>query len=140
MYITCTSSRLLNQPLFGFSQFFKIFSSSLTQLDCWQCYRPLAKVVIHLFTLNVVAFSGSLTGNWATYHVGYIKIIPSFLGAQPMWCSCSVPCPSYPLIRVLLSFPSLTGGLTSTKPVCLIGANWRIQVEIDQILQFVLFA
>ena len=28
--------------------------SSLTQLDCWQYYRLLVRVVSHLFTLNVV--------------------------------------------------------------------------------------
>ena len=44
-----------------------------------------------------------------------VKIIPSFPGAQPLY-SCSVPCPSYPLIRVLLSFTSVTG----TKPAFLI--------------------
>ena len=27
---------------------------SLTQLGCRQCCRPLASVVIHLFTLNVL--------------------------------------------------------------------------------------
>ena len=31
-----------------------IIKSRLTQLDCTQCYRPLARVVIHLFTLNVL--------------------------------------------------------------------------------------
>ena len=30
--------------------------SSLTQFDCRQCYRPLARVVIHLFTLNVLPY------------------------------------------------------------------------------------
>ena len=41
---------------------------------------------------------------------------PSFPGPQPL-CSCSVPGPSYPLIRVLFNFPNLTG----TKPACLFG-------------------
>ena len=44
-----------------------------------------------------LAFSGSHSGNWATYLVGYIKIIPSFPGTQSL-CSCSVACPSYLLI------------------------------------------
>ena len=29
------------------------YESSLIQLD-WQCYKPVARVVSHLFTLNVV--------------------------------------------------------------------------------------
>ena len=45
-----------------------------------------------------------------------VEIIPSFPGTQPL-CSWSVPGPSYPLIRVLLNFPSLTG----TKPACFFG-------------------
>ena len=49
-----------------------------------------------------------------------VEIIPSFPGTQPL-CSWSVPGPSYPLIRVLLNFPSLTGSLTGTKPACLFG-------------------
>ena len=68
-----------------------------------------------------LAFSGSVTGNWPTCLVGYIivQIIPSFSGSQPL-CSYSVPCPSYPLIIVLFSFPSLTSDLTGTKPGCVI--------------------
>ena len=63
------------------------------------------------------AFYGSLTGYWATCLVGHIsEDNPSFPGPQPL-CSCSVSGPSYPLIRVLFNFPSLTG----TKPACLFG-------------------
>ena len=43
-----------------------------------------------------------------------------FPGAQPLR-SYSVPCASYPLIVVLLSFLRLTGSLTDTKPACLNG-------------------
>ena len=49
-----------------------------------------------------------------------VEIIPSFPGTQPL-CSWSVPGPSYPLIRVLLNFLSLTGSLTGTKPACFFG-------------------
>ena len=49
-----------------------------------------------------------------------VEIIPSFPGTQPL-CSCSVPGPSCPFIRVLLNFPSLTGSLTGTKPACFFG-------------------
>ena len=49
-----------------------------------------------------------------------MKIIPSFPGPQPL-CSWSVPGPIYLLITVLLSFPSLTGGLTGTTAACLFG-------------------
>ena len=73
-----------------------------------------------------LAFSGSLTGKWPKCLVGYIivQIIPSFSSAQPLW-SYSVPCPSYPLTRVLFSFPSLTGGLTGSKPGCFGGDSGR---------------
>ena len=93
--------------------------SFLTQLACRQCYRPLARVVIHFFypQCPAPAFCGSLTGYWATCLVGHIsEDNPSFPGPQPL-CPCSVPGPSYPLIRVLFNFPNLTG----TKPACLFG-------------------
>ena len=51
-----------------------------------------------------LAFYGSLTGNWATCLVGYISEDNSHC----------VPGLSYPLIRVLVSFPSLIG----TNPAC----------------------
>ena len=95
--------------------------SRLKQLGCGQCYRHLARVVIHL--LPSMSCPSLL---WQPYWLlGYVpcrlgtlvEIIPSFPGSQPL-CSWSVPGPSYPLIRVLLiSFPSLTG----TKPACLLG-------------------
>ena len=97
--------------------------SRLTQLDCRQCYRPLARVVIHLFTLDVppYAFIAALLVISIRALLGtLVEIIPSFPGTQPL-CSWSVPGPSYPLIRVLLNFPSLTGSLTGTKPACFFG-------------------
>ena len=97
--------------------------SRLTQLDCRQCYRPLARVVIHLFTLNVLPwpFMAALLVIGLRALLGtLVEIIPSFPGTQPL-CSWSVPGPSYPLIRVLLNFPSLTGSLTGTKPACFFG-------------------
>ena len=101
--------------------------SCLTQLDCRQCYRPLVRVVIHLFALNVLPqpFLAALLVIGLRALLGtLVKIIPSFPGPHPL-CLWSVPGPSYPLIRVLLIFPSLTGSLTSsltgTKPACLFG-------------------
>ena len=68
-----------------------------------------------------LAFSGSVTGYWATCLVGYI----SGDNSQFSWPSASVllsvPGRSYPLVRVLLNFPSQTGSLTGTKPACLFG-------------------
>ena len=64
--------------------------SLLTQLDdCRQCYRPLARVVIHLFTLNVLPqpFLAALLVIGLRILLGtLVKIIPSFPGTQPL-CS-----------------------------------------------------
>ena len=60
--------------------------------------------------------------NWQFASI-LVKIIPSFFRALPL-CSYSVLCPGYSLVRVLY-FPSLTGSLTGTKPVCLIGNTGR---------------
>ena len=43
-----------------------------------------------------------------------VEIIPSFPGTQPLCSFLKCSRPSYPFIRVLLNFPSLTG----IKPVC----------------------
>ena len=59
-----------------------------------------------------------------------------FPGAQPLR-SFSVPCPSYSLIRILFSFPSLTGSLTGsstssltdTKFACLNGGFRSISIR-----------
>ena len=64
-------------------------------------------------TLQVIGLPASRLGT-------LVEIIPSFPGTQ-LLCSWSVPGPSYPLIRVLLNFPSLTGSLTGTKPACFFG-------------------
>ena len=102
------------EPLFRRRQ-----KSRLIQLGCRQCYRLLASVVIHLFTFNVLPwpFVAALLVIGLRALLGtLVEIIPSFPGTQPL-CSWSVPGPSYPLIRVLLNFPSLTG----TKPACFFG-------------------
>ena len=71
----------------------------------------------------VLAFSGSVTGYWATCLVGYI----SGDNSQFSWPSASVllNCSrlSFPLVRVLINYPSLTGSLTGTKPACLFGGS-----------------
>ena len=71
-----------------------------------------------------IAFSGSLTGYWATCLVGYISedIIPSFPGTQPL-CSWSVPVIRW--FRVLFSSLILTGGLNGTKPAYLFEGSGR---------------
>ena len=71
-----------------------------------------------------LAFSGSLTGYWATCLVGCISEV--IVNSQFSWHSASVllKCSRSQLYVVwvlLISFPSLTGSLTGTKPACLFG-------------------
>ena len=48
-FYVCLGQLSRPEPLFR-----RRHRSRLTQLGCRQCYRPLARVVIHLFTLNVL--------------------------------------------------------------------------------------
>ena len=64
-----------------------------------------------------LAFSGSLSSNWATYFVGYIKIIPSF-PAVSLCASTECSLSQLSIDQSFVSFPSL-----STKPSCLIGGG-----------------
>ena len=57
-----------------------------------------------------LAFSGSLSSNWATYFVGYIKIIPSF-PAVSLCASTECSLSQLSIDQSFISFPSL-----STKP------------------------
>ena len=79
-----------------------------------------------------LAFSDSLPGNWFTCAVaGYISEDDSQFSRRLSSVLLQCSCPSYPLVRILLSvyllyFPSLlTCGLTGTKPTFLIGDTGR---------------
>ena len=54
-----------------------------------------------------LAFSGSLSSNWATYFVGYIKIIPSF-PAVSLCASTECSLSQLSIDQSVISFPSLS--------------------------------